>query len=144
MASRRLTALERVLVGLEVFLAASACLGAVGLITGGIDLGAAASDLPLASPVLGGLALGLVNGIFPTVVAVAALSHSPSARYGHLAVGLVLSVWIMVQVAFIGPVSWLQAGYLGYGLLVTGLALLLLYRTRHHGAPNGAAADRNN
>ncbi|WJK35081.1 hypothetical protein [Solwaraspora sp. WMMA2065] len=125
---RRLLRRERVLIGLETFLAVSAVGGAVGLTTGGMDLGPVTADLPFASPVLAGAALAAVNGVLPGVVVVAAVSRRSWAPLGHLVVGAALVLWIVVQVAVIGPVSWLQPVFLGYGLAVVGLALRLPLR----------------
>lgn len=110
--------LQRALVALELLLAVGAFGGAIGLVTGTLDLHEAADDLPLASPVLGGIALALCNGVLPLVVAGGTLRRAPWASWGHLAVGGALIGWIVVQVAFIGFGSALQAAYLAYGVLV--------------------------
>lgn len=125
---KRLLRRERALIGLETFLAVSALGGAVGLATGGIDLGPVTGDLPFASPVLAGAALAVVNGALPGVVVVATVSRRSWAPAGHLVVGAALVLWIIVQVAVIGLVSWLQPVFLGYGLAVVGLALRLPLR----------------
>lgn len=121
---------ERALLTLEILLAVGAYGGAIGLASGGLDLGEATARLPLQSLVLAGLALGLVNGVLPTVVVVGALRRRPWAPLGHLVVGVALTGWIVVQVAILGPpVHWLQALYLVWGLVVVALAL----RHRHDG-----------
>ncbi|MFY1633154.1 hypothetical protein ACN27F_07680 [Solwaraspora sp. WMMB335] len=104
-------------------LAISAIGGSLGLITGGFDLGPATSDLPFASPVLAGAALAVVNGVLPGVVVIAAINRRSWAPVGHLVVGAALVMWIIVQVAFIGLVSWLQPVFFVYGQVVLGLAL---------------------
>jgi hypothetical protein len=118
------------LLWLEVLLAIGAFGGAAGfLLLGGDLLGAGTADLPFASPVLAGVALGLVNGVLPTVVLVGTLRRRPWAIRGHLVVGLALVGWIVVQVAFLGwPPHWLQWAYLAYGVVLTGLALRLPVR----------------
>lgn len=108
---------------LEVLLAAGAYLGAVGFLTGGIDLGAAARDLPFASPVFAGIMLGLINGLLPTVVVIGQLTGRAWAAPGHVVVGLALIGWIVVQVALIGLGSWLQVAYFVWGVAILGLAL---------------------
>jgi hypothetical protein len=115
---------DRVLIGLEVALAIGAFGGAVGLAGGGTDLGGAVDDLPWGSALLGGLALALVNGVLPAVVAVGALRRRPWARAGHLLVGVALMGWIVVQVALIGLISWMQPFCFVWGaaILVLGLA----------------------
>lgn len=119
----RLSRLERLLVGMELFLAVGAFFGAVGLIGGGIDLGEATAELPFGSPVFAGVALAVINGVLPTVVAVGALRRAGWAGAGHMVVGTVLVAWIVIQVAFIGLGSWLQAVYLAYGIVLQALAL---------------------
>lgn len=123
-ATAPLRPLQRVLVALELLLAVGAFGGALGLVTGALDLHEAADDLPLASPVLGGIALALCNGVLPLVVATGTLRRAPWASVGHLAVGAALIGWIVVQVAFIGFGSALQAAYLGYGVVVLALGAL--------------------
>lgn len=119
----RLSRLERLLVGMELFLAVGAFFGAAGLIGGGIDLGDAAGDLPFGSPVFAGVALAVLNGVLPTVVAVGALRRAGWAGAGHMVVGTVLVAWIVIQIAFIGLGSWLQVVYLAYGIVLQALAL---------------------
>jgi hypothetical protein len=78
--------------------------------------------------VFGGLALALVNGVFPTVVIIGALRRRPWTVWGHMAVGAALIGWIIVQVALLGPpVHWLQVLYFVWGLVMLVLAL----RVRH-------------
>jgi hypothetical protein len=124
--TRRLTGTERALVWLEVLLVLGAYGGAVGLITGGVDLGEATADLPFGSPAFGGWALAVVNGVLPTVVVIGALLRRPWARYGHLVVGAALVGWIAVQVAFLGlPPHWLQVLYFAWGWTIVVMALRL-------------------
>jgi hypothetical protein len=115
--------LDRWLVGLEVALAVGAFGGAVGLAGGGTDLGGAVDDLPWGSALLGGLALAVVNGVLPAVVAFGALQRRPWAGAGHVLVGVALMGWIVVQVAFIGLISWMQPFCFLWGaaILVLGL-----------------------
>lgn len=133
---------EQVLVAAELLLAVTAAVGAVGLVTGGVDLGAATDDLPLRSPVLAGIALAVVNGVLPLAVAVGARRRAPWATGGHVAVGVALTGWIVVQVALIGFGSWLQALYGAYGVAVAVLALVHLGAVTaatpsEEGAPDG-------
>jgi hypothetical protein len=112
---------------LEGLLALGAFGGAVGFLVMGADLmGEGTTQLPFASPVLAGIALGLVNGVLPVVVLVGALRERAWARTGHLVVGVALVAWIVVQVAFLGwPPAALQWIYLVYGLAIVLLALRL-------------------
>lgn len=118
------TGTRRALLWLESLLAVGAYAGAVGLITGGVDLGAAADDLPFGSLAFGGWALLVVNGVLPTVVVIGALARRPWATPGHLAVGLALIGWIVVQVGVLGwPPNGLQILYFGWGWAILGLAI---------------------
>jgi hypothetical protein len=116
---------ERILLGLEALLALGAYGGAVALMAGAIDLAEATAKLPFdGSTLFAGAALGLLIGVLPTVVMVAALRGRPWAPWGHVVVGAVLTGWIVVQVLVLGPpVAALQVIYLVYGLVILGLAL---------------------
>jgi hypothetical protein len=117
------TAAERALLWLEALLALGAYGGAIGLIVGGVDLGEATADLPFGSTVFAGVALGVVNGLLPAVVLVGALRRAAWARAGHWLVGVALTLWIVVQVGFLGwPPHWLQILYFCYGLAILALA----------------------
>jgi hypothetical protein len=112
----------RWLVVLEVLLVIGAVGGGLGLIVGFLDLEEMADDLPWQSPVLGGVALLLLNALVPSIVVAAELRRHRLASLGHLLVGVDLLGWIVVQVAFIGFTSPLQAVYAVYGVAVTALA----------------------
>lgn len=114
------------LLWLEAVLAIGAYAGATGLVLAGRQMiGDAAGDLPFASPVFGGIALAIVNGLLPTVVVVAELRGARWAAAGHLLVGTALVAWIVVQVAFLGwPPHWLQLIYFVYGWVIVGLAMI--------------------
>jgi hypothetical protein len=120
-----------VLIAAELLLAIGAIGGAVGLITGWLDLHESADDLPWQSPVLAGFALLLCNGVVPLAVVRGATRDAVWAAKGHVAVGVVLLVWIAVQVAFIGFNSPLQIVYAVYGAAVVALGLWDL-RARPH------------
>ncbi|MTV26398.1 hypothetical protein FTX61_13375 [Nitriliruptoraceae bacterium ZYF776] len=114
----------RVLLGLEVLLAVGAYGGAAAILTGVLDFGEATDRLPFGSLVLAGLALAVVNGVLPTVALVLDRRRHPAAPLAHLAVGLALVSWIVVQVGFLGPpVHALQVLYLVWGVAIAGLAL---------------------
>jgi hypothetical protein len=118
---------EVALLWLEALLALGAFGGAIALVLGAIDLAEATSKLPFGgSTVFAGLMLGLLIGVFPSLVMVAALQRRPVATLGHLAVGVVLMGWIVVQVVVLGPpIAAIQVVYFAYGLLVAVLALRL-------------------
>ncbi|MFP4148767.1 MAG: hypothetical protein ACLFUG_04175 [Nitriliruptoraceae bacterium] len=125
---------RRSLLWLEALLAIGALAGAVGLITGGVDLGDLTADLPFGSTAFGGWALLLVNGVLPTTVVIAALRGRSWAELGHLAVGIALIGWIVVQVGLLGwPPHWLQVLYLLWGWVILVLAV---WRWRSLAAPS--------
>ncbi len=132
---------EELLIAAETVLAVGAFGGAVGLILGGIDLGDAADHLPFGSPVLGGVALGLVCGVLPTVVAVGAWRRRSWAPLGHVVVGAALVGWVVVQVAFIGLQSWLQVSYAVFGLAITALGISCLHSGPSSGVNNRAGGE---
>jgi hypothetical protein len=119
---------ERIVLGLEAFLALGAYGGAIALMADTIDLAEATAKLPFGgSTLFAGAALGLLIGVLPTVVLVAALRRRPWAPWGHVLVGAVLTGWIVVQVLVLGPpVAALQLIYLVYGLVILALALRLV------------------
>jgi hypothetical protein len=123
---------ERILLGLEALLALGAYGGAVALMSGAIDLEEATAKLPFdGSTLFAGAALGLLIGVLPTVVMVAALRRRPLAPWGHVVVGVVLTGWIVVQVLVLGPpVAALQVIYLVYGLVILALAISHVRATR--------------
>lgn len=116
--------------GAELLLAVGAVGGAIGLIVGWIDLGTAVDDLPWQSPVLGGLALLVLNGLLPLVVVAGTWKRAGWAPIGHVLVGVVLVGWIVVQVAFIGFGSWLQVAYAVLGVLIAAVGLWRLAGVR--------------
>jgi hypothetical protein len=124
---RNRTTTEQALLWLEGLLAFGAYGGAIALVAGWIDLAEATAKLPFdGSTTFAGLALGLLNGVLPTVVLVGALRRHPWAGLGHLVVGVVLVGWIVVQVAVLGPpVAFIQVLYLVYGGVIVALALRL-------------------
>ena len=97
------------------FVAFSAYAGAVGLVTGALDTGPTIEHrLPLHSPVLGGVALGLVVGVPATVLARRAWRGQDIGR-AALVAGTMLIGWIAIEVAFIREFSGLQVVYVGVG-----------------------------
>ena len=109
------------LVALAGFVAVSAYGGAAGLISGWLRLGSLLTGrLPLHSPVFGGLALACVVAVPTTVVAVLAWRGHPRYRDATAMAGVLLTGWIIVEVAVIRQFSPLQVVY---GL--AGLALIM-------------------
>ena len=90
--------------------------------TGALDLGHELNQrLPLHSPVLGGLALAAIVGL-PTS-AVAGLVWRRDTRSGRaaLAAGGLLVAWIVVELAFVREVSFLQPTFVAVGLAFVAL-----------------------
>ena len=124
-APARWHALRWWLIGLEVALSVMAVGGAVSLITFGAGMPASTIDkFPFGSAVLGGIALLLINGLLPAVVAVGELRHAPWAQIGHLVVGGALMFWVLVQMGFIGLDSFLQPTLFIWGAVITSLGIL--------------------
>jgi hypothetical protein len=122
LAAPRRRAVRYWLVGLEAALAVAAFGGAIGLLTGAIPMTGDLQDVPYASSVLAGVTLALLNGVLPTVAAVAELRRNAWATFAHVVVGVTLIGWIVVQVAIIGLDSWLQPLMAGWGAAILVLA----------------------
>ncbi|MGD2042172.1 MAG: hypothetical protein PVJ28_00870 [Acidimicrobiia bacterium] len=103
-------------------------------------LGDAVDDLPFGSAGFAGLALFMINGLFPLLVAIGALRRQRWVRWGHLMVGFALMGWIVVQVAYLGPpVHWLQVLYFWWGLAIVTVA----WRTETRWEPRHADKATN-
>ena len=77
-----------------------------------------------------GLMLLLANGVFPVVVAIAAMRRRSWAPYGHVMVGCVLTGWIAIQGVLIGFGHWLQIFCLALGLIIAVLGLITVLRRK--------------
>lgn len=100
--------------------------GTVGLIGGGLSFGPAINArLPFQSLVVAGLAL-LAFVAVPMTIAALAVQHDH--RFGGdlvFASGLVLVLWIALQLAFIKTYSWFHPTYLTAAIVVLGLGWLM-------------------
>jgi hypothetical protein len=100
--------------------------GTVGLVGGGLTFGPAIdARLPFQSLVLAGLAL-LAFVALPMTIA--ALAAQQDRRFGGdlvFASGLMLVLWIAVQLAFIKTYSWFHPTYLTAAIVVLGLGWLM-------------------
>lgn len=143
--SPRRSRIVTLLIVLELFLALGAFGGAAGMIAAPDG---SAMELPLdmlenspfSTYLIPGVILALCNGVFPLVVAIAALRRQRWARYGHLAVGCILTGWIAIQGVLIGFGHWLQIAYLALGLVLAALGLSVLISARgqkNHGERTG-------
>ena len=88
--------------------------------------------------IVAGLALLAIVAVPMTIAAVAATKdahHSPDLVF---AAGLLLVVWIGVELAFIKTYSWFHPTYLAAAVAVLGLGWLM---DRHGSTPTRRAAD---
>lgn len=114
-------------------IALSAYAGVVGLLGGGISFGETIdARLPFGSLILAGLALLAIVAVPMTIAAVAAAKGTHYGAHLVFAAGLLLVVWIGVELAFIKAYSWFHPTYLAAAVAVLGLAWLM---DRHGSAP---------
>lgn len=115
------------LVAIDLFLAVSAVVGAIGLVVGFMNIPLSVlQGTPFADFTVPALLLGIVVG--GSALAAAAIAVFGPRRYETLAsagAGCIAVGWMIVEVALIGLGSWLQPLYLAVGLVIIGLALLL-------------------
>ena len=113
------------LAALDAVMAAAAWAGVVLLVTGRSGLSDdLVSRLPMGSSALGGVALMFAVALPMSVAAVLAFRGGPFAAEMTLVSGLLLVGWVVVELAVIRTVSWLQPACAVYGglLVVLGLA----------------------
>ncbi len=111
--------------GLAVFAAVNAIAawgGALGLITGFLDLGEIEQHLPFESPVLGGIALAVVVACPLTLLTWSAWTGSDSTGTVALVTGVLIIGWIVVQVLVIRTFSPFQPAYLVVGGVLIALS----------------------
>ncbi|MHB1344122.1 MAG: hypothetical protein ACYCX3_07160 [Thermoleophilia bacterium] len=123
----RLSGLDRVLVGLEILLAVGAIPAGLMMVVdpSGDMLRAPLSMLdgsPFADFLWPGVILLAANGVLPLAVVWAALRRRAWAPLGHVGVCAVLCGWILVEIAMLG-FAWLQAAYLGLGVVIIALGV---------------------
>lgn len=143
----RRSALKWVLVVLELNLGVGGLYGGWALLSDprGAPLrmvpGEVLANSPFDTFLVPGLILFAVNGIFPLVVVLGEMLRMPWARWGHVAVGLGLTGWMLGQVVLVGLSTPFQLTYLVMGLVILALALAALNREppRHQG-PGGRLA----
>jgi hypothetical protein len=107
-------------------IALSAYAGAVGLVGGGISFGDTIdARLPFGSLFLAGLALLVFVALPMTMAAVAAAKDTQHSPVLVFAAGLLLVIWITVELAFIKAYSWFHPTYLALGVIVLELGWLM-------------------
>jgi hypothetical protein len=142
------------LVVVDLFLAVSAIVGAVGLVAGFMNIplsvlhGTAFADFTVPA-----LLLGIVVG--GSALAAAAIALFGPRRLALLelwrfdalasaAAGCIMVGWMVVEVALVGLGSWLQPTYFVVGLVMIALAGLLQWAESHpigmHGRQHAHAA----
>ena len=77
-----------------------------------------------------GFFLFLINGLFQGIGAVVSFKKKPYAGNFGFGLGILLMLWITIQVYFIGLISFLQPLYFGVGLAesILGVRLLKMFR----------------
>jgi hypothetical protein len=112
------------LILLTLFVTAGAAFGGISLVAGA-DLGMDAALLegtPFASYVVPGYILLIAVGGANLIAGILLLiEHEQAPSFAFLA-GAVLTVWIAVQVAMIGMMSFLQPAMFAFGLMTMGFA----------------------
>jgi hypothetical protein len=137
--SRKLIRIISVIVTAGIALTGFA--GVVGLIGGGLTFGPAINArLPFGSLILAGLALLVFVAVPMTIAALTAGRDTPSSGDVVFASGLLLVLWIAVQLAFIQTYSWFHPTYLGAAAVVLGLAWLMI---RRRSRPSEASGGRS-
>lgn len=127
------------LIVVDLFAAVSAIVGAIGLLVGFMNIPVSVlHGTPFADFTVPAMLLGIVVGGSALVAAAIAL-FGPQ-RFEALAsagAGCVMVGWMTVEVAMIGLAIWVQAAYFAVGLLMIGLAGLLLVAESHHASIKG-------
>ena len=133
-------AVEVALVVLDVFIGIGGVVSGAMLIAdprGGMGMGLEMlGGSPFKDFVIPGIILLVAVGVFPLVVAGAALARARWAVLGHVAVSVVLLGWIVVELLLLGYIGFLQPAVAAYGVVMLGLALW------NRRTANGLGADR--
>ena len=133
--------IRRIAAAVTGFIALSAYAGVVGLLGGGISFGETIdARLPFGSLILAGLALLAIVAVPMSIAAVAAAKGTQHGPDLVSAAGLLLVVWIGVELAFIKAYSWFHPTYLAAAIVVLGLAWLM---DRAGSAPTRRASDED-
>jgi hypothetical protein len=127
-------------VGVDLFEAASAIVGAIGLAVGFMNIPLTVlAGTPFTDFTVPALLLGVVVGGSALVAGVVTvLGLRPFDAWMSAAAGCITVGWLTVEIAMIGLGSWAQVFWLFVGLLMIGLAgLLWRAESRHLGATGG-------
>ncbi|HVX46768.1 MAG TPA: hypothetical protein VHC49_22945 [Mycobacteriales bacterium] len=105
--------------GLALVMALLATAGGIGLIGGGIDFGARTdSRLPFESLALAGVALLLAVAVPMWIAFLLAWAGSPRTGTAIVLAGWALLAWILIEVAVVGLISWMQPACAAYGVVM--------------------------
>jgi len=135
------TALRRLLIGLELFLALGAFYGSLSLLNDPTGRGLhmpldVLKGTPFDNYLVPAIILFGVNGMVPLVTVIATVMGFPWAKYGHIAVGALLTGWMVGQAALVGFSAPIQYVYLLLGFVILALGLLFWNQERPgHGGP---------
>jgi len=117
---------EIVLVVLEVILVIGAGAGGIALMArpeSGLGMGVASlSKSPFDNFLIPGIILFVANSLLPLAVVVVTFLKVRWSYLGHVAVGMSLLIWIVVEVIWIAY-NWLQPAFGVMALLVLGFAI---------------------
>jgi len=122
-------AIRVILIVVEILLALNAIGGGIYGLRGAPEVPRALlQHTPFESYVIPGLFLLIVVGGAMVTAAATVLLRPRRGAWASLIAGAILILWIIVQVAMIGYLSWLQPICLVLGILICVLALLLAKR----------------
>jgi len=112
---------------IDLFEAASAFVGAVGLVVGLMSIPLRVlSTTPFADFTVPALLLGfVVGGSALVAAAMAAFAPRPYDAIASVVAGCITVGYLIAEIALIGLESWAQVAWLLVGLLMIGLAALL-------------------
>jgi len=127
----------------EGLTAVSAVAGALGLVTGSIDLGETINRrLPFESPVFGGAALTVVVGLPMAAGAVSSWHGGRRTDVMAVSAGGALMGWIVVELAVIRSLSWLQPTLFLVGAAIAWAGFRGEDSLRLHRPPTPPPTDR--
>lgn len=139
------TIARRTLIVVLFFGAASAVLGGVlGMAFGGAGVPLDYLDGTVFSSFVGpGLILLVVVGGTQAAGAIALLRHAPYAQAIASVAGFGMVIWIVAELAIISEYSFLQAVYLGVGIVELGLVLVIagVFRSPRRATDGMAGTD---
>ena len=113
---------------LQIFIGLGAVAGGIGLISGGLKFPLEwLSRSPFTDYLIPGIILLSVNGIGSLIGGIVSLKRYRYAGEIAFALGVFLTLWIVIQVYWIGDIHWLHMLYFLLGIVESILGLLLRY-----------------